>query len=566
MAGGRRPPGRARPTLSVLVTALIGGLLVLLGAPSASAHATLLSTTPADGAVLERAPAEVVLTFNEPVQLIDGSIRLFAGDGDPVVLDAHVSDARVVAPFPGETDEGRYALSYRVVSADGHPISGAISFTIGDVSAGAPVDVVDAQVSPATQIAVRVLTVAQYLSLLVFAGLNLFDRAVLGNRGAVDRRSARVLRWAGAGAAAASILLVPVLALNVTGDPLTAIVRPTVWRAGVLWQPVVAAAVTLVGVLAAYALAIRSPRRGQVRALVLVPALAALGTPVLVGHTQLIGPRALMIASDLGHLLAGSFWAGGLLGLLLCLAAARVVKGGDDGSPPVRAAHVVERFSRLAVWTVVILAASGTVMAVRIVGSFGALFGTGYGWTLLAKLGVLLPVVAVAAYNRFRLLPAISADPTAHQQWRRLTGTLRAEAGLLVVVLIITGLLTNLSPAHESHDHAVEETAAEPVAISAAAQGLAIEGALEPARVGDNVIAFSLSYEDQPVAPEQVTIQVTLPEHDLGPFEISPELDPGTGEYTAPVRLPVAGEWQVEVVARVSTFAEPIITVPVTVP
>jgi len=374
-----------------------------------------------------------------------------------------------------------------------------------------------------------------------------------------------VLRWTGAGAVVASGLLVPVLALNVTGDRLAAVITPAVWRAGVLWGPVTAAAVVLAGVIGAYVLATCTPARRDLHLLALLPALLAAGTPVLVGHSQVIGPRALMIIADLGHLLAGSFWTGGLLGLLLFLTSARVVTRGEDGAGPVRAAHVVERFSRLAVWTVVVLAASGTVMAVRILGSVEALFSTAYGWTLLAKLGVLVPVVALAAYNRFRLLPAISAQPTAHRRWRRLTRALRSEAGLLAVVLTITGVLTNLSPAQESHDRPAESAAAETVAISAADQGLAIEGAVDPALVGENSLAFTLSYQDQPITPEEVTIRVSLPEHDLGPFETSPELDPSTGEYTAQLSLPVAGDWQVEVAARVSTFAEPIVTVPVTV-
>lgn len=565
-AEGRHPRRGARPTLHILAAVLLGGLVTLLAAQTASAHAELLSTTPEDGAVLEDAPAEVVLTFNEPVQLLDGSIRLFPGDGEPIVLDASVSDARVVATFPADAHDGRYALSYRVVSADGHPISGAISFTVGHAGDTAPVQVVDPHIPQDTQLAVRILTALQYLSLLVFAGLNLFDRAVLRTYGTVDARSALVLRWTGAGAVATSILLVPASALNVTGDPLTAIFTPAAWRVGLLWGPVTAAAVVLAGVTGAYLLATRMPERRHLHTLALVPALLALGAPVLVGHSQVIGPRALMIALDLGHLLAGSFWAGGLVGLLLFLAAARVVTRGEDGAGAVRAAHVVERFSRLAVWTVVLLATSGTVMAIRIVGSFDTLFSTGYGWTLLAKLAILVPVLAVAGYNRFRLLPAIAARPAGQQQWRCLTRTLRSEAALLTVVLLITGFLTNLSPGHEHHEAPVDGTAtAETVAISAAAQGLAIEGTLEPALVGDNDIAFTLSYEDQPVTAEEVAIEVSLPERELGPFEISPEHDPSTGEYTAQLSLPVAGEWQVEVVARVSTFAEPIVTVPVTV-
>ncbi|TMZ42250.1 hypothetical protein EMG21_32840, partial [Klebsiella pneumoniae] len=179
--------------------------------------------------------------------------------------------------------------------------------------------------------------------------------------------------------------------------PLQEIISPAAWRAGLLWGPVTAAAVVLLGVVGAYALATRTFDRRQLHMLPLLPALLALSAPVLVGHSQLIAPRALMVAADLGHLLVGSFWAGGVVGLLLVLAAARVVAGAQSG--PVRAAQIVERFSALAAWTVAILAISGTIMAVRIVGTFSTLVSTGYGWTLLAKLGVLAPVLGIAAYN-----------------------------------------------------------------------------------------------------------------------------------------------------------------------
>ncbi|MFV0535107.1 MAG: copper resistance protein CopC, partial [Cumulibacter sp.] len=72
IAGKHTPRRGLAPSLRALAVVLLGGLLTLTGAQAASAHAELLSTTPENGAVLDVAPAEVVLTFNEPVQLIDG--------------------------------------------------------------------------------------------------------------------------------------------------------------------------------------------------------------------------------------------------------------------------------------------------------------------------------------------------------------------------------------------------------------------------------------------------------------------------------------------------------------
>ncbi|MGO2141198.1 MAG: copper resistance protein CopC [Leucobacter sp.] len=569
LIAGKRSPrrGLALP-LRALTALLLGGLLTLAGAQAASAHAELLSTTPENGAVLDQAPAEAVLTFNEPVQLIDGSIRLFPGDDDPLILDAHVSNTSVIAALPGDVPDGAYALSYRVVSADGHPISGAITFTIGDTpQEGAAAPAVETATPPDTQFAVSALTALQYLTLLVFAGLILFERLVLRSTMPPDRRSRNILRLTGIAAAAASLLLIPVSALNVTGESLPAVVNPSAWWSGVFWAPVAAAIIVCVGLAGAAVLWTRQQEHRGTRLLAALLPLLALAAPVLVGHTQLMEPRALIIAADLGHLLAGCFWTGGVLGLLLFLAATRVTNNPEAGTAPALAVKIVQRFSRVAVWSVVVLAVSGTVMGVMIVGSFDALITTSYGLTLLLKIGIVIPVIAIAAYNRTRLLPRIASRPTARTQWHTLTRTLSYEAALLMAVLLLTGFLTNLSPTHEHHGTSSASTAAaaQIVTIDADAQGLALQGELEPALTGENEITFTLEYDGAPVTPDEVTLRTTQPEHDLGPFETTAELDPETGEYFAYLDMPVAGEWEIQVLARVSTFAQPIVTIPITV-
>lgn len=566
---GKHSPRRGLAlSLRTLAVLLLGGLLTLTGAQSASAHAELLSTTPENGAVLDEAPAEAVLTFNESVQLIDGSIRLFPGDEDPLTLDAHVSNTSVIAALPADLADGAYALSYRVVSADGHPISGAITFTIGDTpQAVATTPVVETATPPSTQFAVSVLTALQYLTLLIFAGLILFERLVLRSNTPPDRRSRNILRLTGIVAAAASLLLIPASALNVAGESLAAVVSPSAWWPGVFWAPVVAAIIVCVGLTGAAVLWTRQQDRRGTRLLAALLPLLALAAPVLVGHTQLMEPRALIIAADLGHLLAGSFWTGGVLGLLLFLAATRATTVREASTAPALAAKVVQKFSRLAIWSVVILAVSGTVMGVLIVGSFDALITTSYGLTLLLKIGIVIPVIAIAVYNRTRLLPRITSRPTARMQWQTLTRTLSYEAALLIAVLLLTGFLTNLSPTHEHHDTSSASTAAtaQTVTIDADAQGLALRGELEPALTGENEITFTLEYDGESVAPDEVTLRTTQAEHDLGPFETTAELDPATGEYSAELNMPVAGEWELQVLARVSTFAQPIVTIPVTV-
>ncbi|QTV80357.1 copper resistance protein CopC [Microbacterium sp. NIBRBAC000506063] len=200
--------------------------------------------------MLEEAPRAAELLFNEPVRLIDGGIRLFLGDGsDPVILSARTVDTTVTVALPIDLAEGSYALSYRVVSADSHPIAGAISFQIGEtVQASPPPDTALEGTPPATETAVSALTILQYLGLLILAGLVFFERIVLRERRPDDRGTRRIMAIAFGAAALASLFLVPASALRITGLPPSAMFDLSSWVPGILWQPVVSAAlVTLAG-------------------------------------------------------------------------------------------------------------------------------------------------------------------------------------------------------------------------------------------------------------------------------------------------------------------------------
>ena len=120
--------------------------LGLCTAPSANAHATLVSSTPVDGARVEVAPAEVTLTFDEPVQLVPGTAQVISDDGDrPDSGDAHLSTdgATLVIPLRPDVEKGSYSAVWRVISADTHTVSGSISFGVGQAAHEPPPQTVD---------------------------------------------------------------------------------------------------------------------------------------------------------------------------------------------------------------------------------------------------------------------------------------------------------------------------------------------------------------------------------------------------------------------------------------
>jgi methionine-rich copper-binding protein CopC len=118
------------PGLARLAVVLLGACLSLVAAP-VSAHDELVGTTPADGAVVETVPESYVIEFFEPVR--PGATLLLRDDADDVVgeLEPVVDDRVVSAPLPADLEAGTYAVSWQVLSEDGHVAQGVSRFAVG---------------------------------------------------------------------------------------------------------------------------------------------------------------------------------------------------------------------------------------------------------------------------------------------------------------------------------------------------------------------------------------------------------------------------------------------------
>lgn len=142
-------PARAsrRGVRSLLGAAVAAAALVLapvaLASP-ASAHDELVSTDPADGASLEEAPAAVTLTFSEEVVQLGTAVVVTDAAGvrladGPLVVDGAVITRAITPP----TVAGEVRVSYRVVSSDGHPVTGTLTFTVASVPSPGPTTTAD---------------------------------------------------------------------------------------------------------------------------------------------------------------------------------------------------------------------------------------------------------------------------------------------------------------------------------------------------------------------------------------------------------------------------------------
>jgi methionine-rich copper-binding protein CopC len=127
-----------RTTAAGLATAALALAALLVTAAPASAHDQLVGTDPAAGSTVDAVPAQITLTFNEKVLPDAGATAIVvtsAGgtpvqEGDPVVSDTTVTQAIVTPADP----DGTYTVEWKVVSSDGHPVSGDFSFTVSGAS------------------------------------------------------------------------------------------------------------------------------------------------------------------------------------------------------------------------------------------------------------------------------------------------------------------------------------------------------------------------------------------------------------------------------------------------
>jgi copper transport protein len=542
-----------RPALLALAAALLALLVLALPAP-AQAHARPVSSDPADGQVLDTAPRTLRVTFDEPVSPAAAGNRLLNADGHPIEAAFTVQD-RVLSITPAvELAGGTHVVTWRVVSADGHPISGGLTFSIGAPSAttvGLPGSAEQREV----QLVRTLATGAGYLGVLGIAGLTVLA-VLIAPVSIRDNRSIRAA-WCRTAtglalvAASGAILLVPVAALWETGASWSAILTGSTWSAAMNGSTVIQSLAIVAGVTGA---AVGLRRRRDT--LAVSSAALALASLVVVGHTRSYGPAAVVLAADLIHLAAGAIWWGGLIGLALALAI--------RPAPPSKGrAQLIARFSTVAALGVALLVPAGLTLYLQVAHSFRGLWETAYGRAVVAKSALVLPVLALAWWNRSRLVPR-ATSLTEGAASRLLLRTVSTEAAILAGVIAVSALLVNLSP--PARGSAEAPTAAiRTLEIEVDAQHSATV-VMTPARRGVNGVRVQVRDERGSAVDlkDPPTLSFLLPDASVGPLQ-RPVSRAADGVWEATVDLPLSGRWEVAVAVPLSDFDEPVVSAEVEV-
>jgi copper transport protein len=492
-------------------------------ASGAHAHAALVAAEPADRATVSVPPSALTLTFNEPVAPI--VLRLVGPGGRIDDLSDYAAENMTVRIKPPHgMANGTYLLSWRVTSADGHPVGGSILFSIGAPSEIAPADVSGSERS--VQVGVWITKIALYLGLFIGIGGVAYG--------------AWISRTAGAGYHPA---IVAGLALGFVAAPLSILMQgldalalsPGAFRFRVAWQTGIAttygltAGLSILGFGASIAAAqVKSPANKMLSLVGVAMAGAALAAS---GHASTALPWITRPAVFI-HAVTVALW----IGALLPLAAAM--------RRPERVVELV-RFSRSIVAVVALLVVTGVILAVIQLESLEALWRTDYGLILCGKIALVIVLITIAGANRFVLTPRIARGD--ERAVRNLARTIAAE---VTVVIVIFGLVAGWRFTPPPRTLAIPEEIFAHFHVPAAMADIRIHP--HPGGRWSAVVKLS-NEQNEPLAAKDLTLILSNPDANIEALRW-PATRIDDAWRTDDMRIPLGGRWRLRLDILISDF------------
>jgi copper transport protein len=527
----------------------MAGLALLVAPASALAHAVPVATAPEPYAVVRDAPSEIAIRYSERVEGRASSLEVFDARGFRVVTEAPAVPAadpwlfRMTLPT---LTSGIYTVSWRVTSADdGHVTTGAHVFVVGAVGTAA-------LPRPAPVMATRswMEVGGRWANTLgEVAILGLLTAPLVLRSTATPQMPARQLVLASAGVA--------MLGAAVAGAAKAAQIAPgrSAWvelsvlmstALGRVWAAKIAVLVLLATTVVMAYRATGKWRRSLWALAILLALLTLLAGSVVSHSAAVVESRPLAIAAQMTHLLAIALWVGGLGYFATVFWHAR---GGDLALAA--AASAIPAFSVLATVALGALTVTGVYLARLHLGSADELISTPYGRTLTAKLGIVAVMLGLGGYHQFfvhrRVLAALAQPQLVPTLGRRLRRTLKLEALLGAVALLLAGVLGTTTPPH--------------VATAGDAEVFRQDRDLEDARLvtevwplrpGLNTIRVTVSdRRGQPLGTTtSALLRLRATEADAAPIVIALDREsPGTFSRTGPL-LGLPGRWLGQLVVQ----------------
>jgi copper transport protein len=544
-----------------MVTTSIG---LGLGVAPASAHALLTGTSPTDGAALAAAPTRIVISYSESVRVARDSIRVLDSAGarvdDGQARSGQKASQAMVALRPN-LPKGTYVASWRVISADSHPISGAFAFGVGGPpEAGAANAEADTSGSRTVGLLFGVARFAGYSGIGVLLGACFF-LLMLWPQGLRASGASQLVAGAWGLSALAGLGQLILQGPYAAGLGLSGLGRWSVLSATLEERFGHLLLIRLLALCLAVPLLRRLFRTGSLDVWRTCE-LAGLGLVVAVtlaaiGHGSAGDLVWLATASLTVHVLGMSVWIGGLVVIALFLV---------RRAAAVELAKVLPRWSRVAAVAVAAIVISGLFQSWREIGTLRAVIDTSYGRLLLYKVWFVLGMIALGALAQRWVRRHYAGD---HADARSgpdgtgmapsvaaLSGLRRGVASELVVGAVVLGLtatLVNMVPARTSY--------APPFTGTAFAGPMTVKVRVAPTRIGaESLDVYTWAPSGKPQKLVQASAALSLPTADLGPFEVPLDLAAPGHARSDRVQAPLAGKWQLRLTLRINDFDQYVTT------
>lgn len=448
---------------ALIAVATCAVIASVVGIPpgTASAHNTLLSSDPTDGAALSAAPTQITWFFDRAVPLETMTVTLIDGTGARSELNGSnhgaVGDTQVITPLPALLP-GPVSVRWRLVGPDGHPISGRVDFTItvpaptavATAATTAPATTPTTIAAPVVESSLDqgdgsystpsfmrwVLRYASYLAIMAVVGILLTTAYVWSGAGGHPMLR-RILSGSLFATAALAFLQLLMVASDVSGDApwssFGSIEAATTTDAGM------ALAIRIVLALLMWLVLFHADieHRDVYWTAVSLPGLGLLATWAFAGHSRSMRWPGVGVATDVAHHVAAAVWIAGLaiVGWVV------IPKTTPDVLVP-----AVRRFSRVAAISVAVLVITGLVQSVRLVGSPTDLFDVDHGRYLFAKVVVFAAMLGIANVNRRRIDHRLDAMDGGGRHTGALRRAVVAEFAIGLVIVAITAAMVVSAP------------------------------------------------------------------------------------------------------------------------
>ena len=530
----------------------------------ASAHAYLVRTVPSPSTTLNVSPPVVALTFDEAVEprFAISSVTNAAGRQEATgpVRRSPANPDTLVVPLRPHLPEGWYLVYWRAISVDGHPVQGAFTFAIGPNEGPQPQFRVPSIAGTATTHRLLVARWAMFLTVMIAIGLFVMRFAIA--RPLVRRVEGTSLRSVSIAMVVFSVLgliAIPVyldIATSIDSlrsafavGALVPLFRVTAFGRGYTDMELCFALFCVAAWIAVWVDRPRREHRSIAELMAVSGALLAAGAVLVLpgtsGHAGQTAPRGVSLGLDWLHLVSGSLWLGGLVGLLLVWASL------SAGSRVAGLAVTVPRFSNVAFVSVLVLIGTGVGATIIHLPTVASLWQTSYGKTILLKVALLLGAMLLAAFNLLRTKPHLEAaserpelGPPAASMLRRLV---TGEAVIVAAAVFAAALLSSLAPppkALASVGSAVAHVGPGKVVQVIEKNGYTIKVLVSPNRAAvPNSFALQLTRGGAPVRGADVTLQFAMLDMQMANQEYQlAETAPGIYTRPAPA-LVMVGHW-----------------------